>query len=170
MAHVWFDQLASLEKKGVSMAELKQDLGGSTLIGEYIGSQDHQHLVKYSRVTLIFYAVVQNDSSQDCWPCDQSWALFDKYGFDKVIIQSLGRFTDFSMMCDVLCQTFKDVAKSEIAQEEEGNVLYFVKRPKTGKSEVLSLCKLKTLEYRLFRKMREKLRNYHSRSDHPEDA
>lgn len=61
---------------------------------------------------------------------------------------------------------FKDVAKSEIAEEEEGNVLYFVKRPADGaegSSEVISLCKLKTLEYRLFRKMREKLRNFYTR-------
>jgi hypothetical protein len=61
-------------------------------------------------------------------------------------------------MCDTLCKTFKDVAKSEIAKDEEGNVLYFIARWK-GKSRVLSLAKLKTLEYRLFRKMREKLRN-----------
>ena len=77
-------------------------------------------------------------------------------------------------MCDSLCRVFKDVAKSEIAQEEEGNVLYFVKRPVSAKaasdgsqSEVLSLCKLKTLEYRLFRKMREKLRNFYAMR--PED-
>ena len=30
------------------------------------------------------------------------------------------------------------------------------------KDQVISLSKLKTLEYRLFRKMREKLRNYHA--------
>ena len=66
-------------------------------------------------------------------------------------------------MCDSLCKVFKDVAKSEIAEEEEGNVLYFLTRPKTGEPQVLSLCKLKTLEYRLFRKMREKLRNYHAK-------
>lgn len=29
-----------------------------------------------------------------------------------------------------------------------------------NQDEILSLSKLKTLEYRLFRKMREKLRNY----------
>ena len=45
-------------------------------------------------------------------------------------------------------------------------MLYFIKRPAEGTegpTEVLSLCKLKTLEYRLFRKMREKLRNYYGR-------
>jgi len=122
--------------------------------------------VKYSRVTIIFYAVVYNMSSDDCLPCDQAWTLFDKWGLDKVAIQTLGTFSDFSTLCDSLCRVFKDVAKSEIAQEEEGNVLYFIKRPAAQSSEpavVLSLCKLKTLEYRLFRKMREKLRNFYSR-------
>jgi len=42
-------------------------------------------------------------------------------------------------------------------------VLYFVKKDsKNQTTKVLSLAKLKTLEYRLFRKMREKLRNYYT--------
>lgn len=77
-------------------------------------------------------------------------------------IRSLGHFDDYDKMCDVLCSTFKEVARSEIATDEEGNVLYFIKRDKQGKHDsILSLCKLKTLEYRLFRKMREKLRNFY---------
>jgi hypothetical protein len=69
-------------------------------------------------------------------------------------------------MCDDLCTVFKEVAKSEIAQDEEGNVLYFVEKDKNGASKVLSLSKLKTLEYRLFRKMREKLRNFFNLKDY----
>ena len=106
-------------------------------------------------------------SSQDCIPCDKAWELFDKWGLDKVAIQTLGIYDNYDEFCDNLCRVFKDVAKSEIAQEEEGNVLYFVKRSgekENETSEVLSLCKLKTLEYRLFRKMREKLRNFYQRT------
>ena len=76
---------------------------------------------------------------------------------DKVQIQSIGTYTDYDTMCDALCTVFNAVAKSEIAQDEEGNVLYFVDKTT---DKVLSLAKLKTLEYRLFRKMREKLRNF----------
>jgi hypothetical protein len=118
-------------------------------------------------VTIIFYAVVENLSMNDCIPCDEAWALFDKWSLDKVAIQTLGEFSDYGALNDALCRVFKDVAKSEIAQEEEGNVLYLIKRPNPSatdmKPEVLSLCKLKTLEYRLFRKMREKLRNFYKR-------
>ena len=109
-------------------------------------------------------------STQDCWPCDKAWKLFDKWGLDKVAIKTLGMYDDYDTMCDNLCRVFKDVAKSEIAQEEEGNVLYFIKRPANEEdeesSQILSLCKLKTLEYRLFRKMREKLRNFYARKEH----
>lgn len=142
---------------------------GHTLVGEYIGNQDYQHLVKYSRVTLIFYAIVDNNSSSSCWPCTAAWSFFQKYKLDRVHIQSLGEFTDFSLLCDQLEKTFKDVAKSSIADDEEGNVLYFVQLDKDAtpedftKQNVLSLAKLKTLEYRVFRKMREKLRGFYAR-------
>lgn len=47
-------------------------------------------------------------------------------------------------------------------------MLYLLQRSANGKTDrVLSLCKLKTLEYRLFRKMREKLRNTLSKNDSP---
>ena len=55
---------------------------------------------------------------------------------------------------------FKQVAEASIHSEEEGSVLYFVGDYGGNHEEVLSLAKLKTLEYRVFRKMREKLRNF----------
>ena len=40
---MWFDKVAQIEKeKGVAgLEELKADLDGKTLVGEYIGSQEH---------------------------------------------------------------------------------------------------------------------------------
>ena len=59
MAYVWFDKLEELEKnKAGTVDALKKEMQGNTLIGEYVGSQEHQHLVKYSRVSIIFYAIV----------------------------------------------------------------------------------------------------------------
>ena len=63
---------------------------------------------------------------------------------------------------------FRNVAKSKIVDEEEGSVLYLVKRNKGGihsEDRVLSLAKLKTIEYRIFRKIREKLRRYYKFED-----
>lgn len=72
-------------------------------------------------------------------------------------------YSSYESLCDKLYEVFRDVAKSKIVEDEEGAVLYLIKRDKSGDSSydrVLSLIKLKTLEYRAFRKMREKLRNY----------
>ena len=56
------------------------------------------------------------------------------------------------------------MSKCTIAEEEEGCVFYFIKRDQSAnnnsKDQVVSMTKLKTLEYRLFRKIREKLRNF----------
>ena len=43
MAHVWFNKLEEIKKKGGKEAvnDLKKDLTGNTLIGEYVGSQEH---------------------------------------------------------------------------------------------------------------------------------
>jgi len=68
------------------------------------------------------------------------------------------------MLCNGLFKIFRDVAKSKIIEEEEGSVIYMVKRDKSGdssKDKVISLAKLKTIEYRVFRKIREKLRGYY---------
>ena len=79
-------------------------------------------------------------------------------------IDSLGLYNDYDHICDDLQQEFERVSSQPISREEEGSVLYFVLRHAEGQDhdEVLSLGKLKTLEYRLFRKMREKLRSYAS--------
>jgi len=87
MAHVWFDKLEEYKAKDpLIVDELRKELSGNTLIGEYIGSDEHQHLVKYSRTTIIFYAIVDNSSEEECWPCEQAWAFFKKYNMDMVHI------------------------------------------------------------------------------------
>jgi len=76
-------------------------------------------------------------------------------------------------LCDGLLKAFRDVAKGTINDEEEGSVVYLTKRDKTGDSsvdEVLSLAKLKTIEYRIFRKMREKLRGFFNKKSSSDDS
>jgi hypothetical protein len=118
--------------------------------------------VKYPEETIIFYAVVHNQSSKICLLPEFSYKLFKKYNFNAVTIESTGVYSDYDKLCDDLAREYTAVAKQSIQQGEEGSVLYLVIRDKheKGFDEVLSLTKLKTLEYRLFRKMREKLRNY----------
>ena len=75
-------------------------------------------------------------------------------------------YTDYDHLCDDLQSEFERVSGLSIKEEEEGSVIYFVLRHREDSKmdQVLSLAKLKTLEYRLFRKMREKLRDFASYS------
>ena len=121
-------------------------------------------MVKYDYETIVFYAIVDNHSKHICWPTEKALDIFNKYQLNCVQIKSLGLFSDYKSLCNGLTQIFNDVASSKLVEEEEGSVLYLIKRHKSGdhsKDKVLSLCKVKTLEYRAFRKMREKLRGYY---------
>ena len=83
-----------------------------------------------------------------------------KHNLDKVIHTVEGTYNDYDSLCDRLFELYKVVAESSIHSEEEGSVLYFIANYQNDREKVLSLCKLKTLEYRVFRKLREKLRNF----------
>lgn len=76
-------------------------------------------------------------------------------------METVGVYGDYDEFCDAMVKEFYEISKRTISEEEEGAVFYFIKRdPYNSKDEVISLTKLKTLEYRLFRKIREKLRNF----------
>lgn len=75
-----------------------------TFVGEYIGNPKFQHLIKYSKQTIIFYSVVENKSStpEICWLPNQAIDLFNKYGLDSVPIDSKGKFSTFDDLCECL--------------------------------------------------------------------
>lgn len=95
-----------------------------------------------------------------CLTPEKTYSVFTKYGLDVVPHMTLGVYDDFGDLCKDLEDEFEHVQSQNISNEEEGAVLYLILRynSEAMPDVVISLCKLKTLEYRLFRKMREKLR------------
>lgn len=126
MAECWFEKLGALKKKELEI--IKQDFAGRTYVGEYIGNPACQHLVKYPRVTIVFYAVVENRSRKICMLPEDSMALFKKHKLDVVGINSMGLYNDYDHMCDDLQTEFERVSGLSIREEEEGMVLYFIVR------------------------------------------
>jgi hypothetical protein len=82
-----------------------------------------------------------------------------KFGLETVSCTKIGRFNNYTKLCYELETLYKYVAEASIVEEEEGSVLYFVQRDEKNHSndQVINLAKLKTLEYRVYRKLREKL-------------
>lgn len=165
IANCWFKIISGLGKRNKSLAKLQEALSGITLVGEYVGHSDNQHLVRYSRESIIFYAAVDNNNkSQNCLLPEEAYKIFNEFGLDCVPAETVGMFDNIDSLSDALNHEFKIVSQGSIKSEEEGAVIYMVSRGIQNES-VLSLCKYKTLEYRLFRKLREKLRNFWSKND-----
>jgi len=148
---------------GAHKAEsLKKDLVGKTMVGEFVGNPGYEHVVKYDKETIFFFALVENNSAHICYPSRQAHSFFHRHGLQQIPGTVLGTFKSYEKMCEALEKEYVLTSESSIEEEEEGSVLYFLKFDHSDPSqeEVLSICKVKTLEYRLFKKMRDMLRRY----------
>lgn len=154
----WLATLASLTEDKVKLIE--EVAKENTLVGEYCGHTKMQHLVKYDKESIIFYAVVPKDCSVPCWPMKRTYRFFDDSGLEKVTMDVVEGVKTIGELADAVSVMNAKVAGSSVAEEGEGSVLYIERcNPATGEGEVLSLCKLKTMEYRFLRKAREKLKS-----------
>lgn len=187
IAEEWFNYIDRTEVGTIQA--LKAVLDGHTLVGEYVGHNDYQHLVKYDRKTVVFYALVDNNSKVTCVSPILGYAMMQKFGLDCVKVDNFGTYRRIDELYAALDELFTRVAQQSIEDGEEGSVLYFVRsdpevhplvleaeaayfsgRPievpyeelkfACSNSQVLTLAKLKTLEYRVWRKLREKLKNF----------
>lgn len=165
IAKTWLDFLET--KTPNEIKELKEILAEHTFVGEYCGNMDLQHIVKYERICLIFFSIVNKYSSDPCLPLEKSYGIFDKYGLDRVECKSYHGFTNMNLIVKKLRELYNEVGSSTVEKDGEGNVIYFMacnpsikKETAIDKKErMITLCKLKTLEYAFFRKIREKAKN-----------
>eukprot|EP00743_Colponemidia_sp_Colp-15_P003376 GILK01003650.1.p1 GENE.GILK01003650.1~~GILK01003650.1.p1 ORF type:complete len:1015 (+),score=171.34 GILK01003650.1:418-3045(+) len=159
IAETWFEFLAT--RSAAQIEELKQILSSNTFVGELVGAAGHQHLVVYDHQHLIFYAVVPLDMTTPCVPPPAAIDIFDRLGITRVTSSLLGTVSNRAEFVDLLSRTSAEIASASIEQEEEGVVVYFVQAAEPDlPTQTLLLGKLKTLEYRLYRKLREKLSSY----------
>lgn len=165
IAETWFKYVDKIKEDGM-LEDLKKELDSRTFVGEYCGNQLYQHLVKYNEIEILFVAAVDNESTVTCIPPEEAQSIFDKYKLPHVKYVKYDQFKDWKSFNNGLKKIFTDVAISDIETEEEGSVLYFVKKDVNGTQETLSLSKLKTMEYRVYRKLREKLRSLIGSSKH----
>lgn len=163
----WFEILEGQSKERVN--QLKEYLNDYTFIGEYIGNQYYQHLVRYTQHTILFYSIIsKEDLEKICVPIEKAIEVFCSFGLNMVSIESIGIFKDWTDLSRSLESLYRRISESSIVDEEEGSVIYLSScksmresvEDKEEEEEVLSLCKLKTLEYRVYRKLREKLTNH----------
>ena len=162
----WFDILDNFSNDEIN--KIKDYLDGKTFVGEYVGNQYHQHLIRYMKHTILFFGIVINDSCDSSIPILQAFEKFKEFKLDVVPYEYIGIADSFDELCVKLRNLYVKIAESSIIDEEEGSVVYlsrtYASQFNSDKSyreedKILSLFKLKTWEYRVYRKLREKIKN-----------
>ena len=79
---------------------------------------------------------------------EESSAIFSKYNLRCVKTVSRGKFNSMEELKKCLLEIYIEVGSNSIGDAEEGSVIYLVNR--SGNDKVLSLGKMKTMEYRIY--------------------
>ena len=153
IALCWFDILEKKTEDEINLIKKKMD--NFTFCGEYCGNQFHEHLIRHINHTIYFYSIVENNSKEVCLPIEETFNIFNELKLDFVRMKFIGTFDNKNNLFDGIHSLYKSIAEKPIQIEEEGDVIYFVDENK----KIINLCKIKTLEYKIYRKLREKIKN-----------
>ena len=144
-----------------NLDKIKQLFSRYTAVGEYCGHPSLQHLVRYSAETIYFYALVdKNGDKEVCMPPREALNRIKEVGLPAVKIdQEVSDIKSVKQLGEVIAKLGQQVAIDNIAKSGEGGVLYLQKEGAACTAPVVTgLGKLKTMEYRILRKLREKLK------------
>jgi len=156
-AETWFNLLEERIIKKNLLEQFISELGDYTLIGESVGDKKREHILVYQKRDIIFYGIVNNKKllSEKCLPLCQSFDLFKKYNLSFTEIQPSEKYTSLNDLFTYINTQFDVIFDKSLEESGEGNVVYFSCEI-DGKESIQNLGKLKTFEYRFFRKIREK--------------
>jgi hypothetical protein len=167
IAHTWFSMIKAVKDLDL----LKQLLAEHTAVGEYCGNVNLQHMVKYDKEIIFFYALVRKDAADLCVPVERAFLQMQTADLPTVSYSKQATCTSVEELSKKLHELFLKTARASMESSGEGSVLYMVQKNKDSHQQTtVALAKLKTLEYRLYRKLREKMKNMMQRKWSAEDT
>ena len=137
--------------------EFKNELGNHTLIGESVGDRKREHILVYNERDIIFYGIVNNQKllKQKCLSLSNSFNLFKKYNLSFTEYYKSNEYDNLDELFKYLNEQYDVIFDKSLQESGEGNVVYLSCNI-NGSESVKGLAKLKTFEYRFYRKVREK--------------
>ena len=156
-AETWFNLLQERIIDKNLLEQFIKELGDYTLIGESVGDKKREHILVYKNRDIIFYGIVNNKKllSEHCLPLSKSFDLFKKYNLTYTEIQPSEKYDSLIDLFSYINTQFDVIFDKSLQESGEGNVVYFSCEV-NGIESIKNLGKLKTFEYRFFRKIREK--------------
>ena len=156
-AETWFNILQERIIDKNLLEQFIKELGDYTLIGESVGDKKREHILVYKNRDIIFYGIVNNKKllSENCMPLSKSFDLFKKYNLTYTEIQPSEKYDSLTDLFSFINTQYDVIFDKSLRESGEGNVVYFSCEI-NGIESIQNLGKLKTFEYRFFRKIREK--------------
>ena len=100
--------------------ELKYDMKGITLIGEYVGIK---YLLKYPFEGLIFNSVVSHNDSNISMNNNNAFNLFAKYNLMTAPIEKIGdNIKSLDDFLNIINKVYENISEGKMSYEEEGSV------------------------------------------------
>ena len=160
IAKVWLGTLKTLKPDTVE--DLKRFLTSHTLVGEWRGSKIHQQCVQYPKEEIVFYSVVEKRSPAICLPFRHGYNIVSKkYGLSFVQFKEIGKIIEKKNFFKKISKISQKVASKSVLEGGEGCVLYFESHCEGDDSRsVLGMAKVKTMEYKFWFKLRQKLNTF----------
>jgi len=155
----WFKILETMKEKNL-YSEFIEIVDGFTLVGEHL-DLELQHIKLYPENDIHFYSIVDNYSDKICETVEYTKNLFNKFGLKLVNVNYVDTVDNLQDFYHKLEEVYLYVLRASVELEGEGNVVYISMLEEDKHEEVISLAKLKTFEYRVLRKLREKLKTYY---------
>ena len=156
-AETWLNLLKERIVDKNLLDQFISELGDYTLIGESVGDKKREHILVYNQRDIIFYSIINNKKllSEKCLPLSKSFELFKKYNLTFTPIQPSEKYDTLNNLFSFINTQYDVIFDKSLQESGEGNVVYFSSEI-NGNERVENLGKLKTFEYRFFRKIREK--------------
>ena len=156
-AETWLNLLKERIVDKNLLDQFISELGDYTLIGESVGDKKREHILVYNQRDIIFYSIINNKKllSEKCLPLSKSFELFKKYNLTFTPIQPSEKYDTLNDLFSFINTQYDIIFDKSLQESGEGNVVYFSSEI-NGNERVENLGKLKTFEYRFFRKIREK--------------
>lgn len=112
IANSWFDLVEAMTPEVLALTQTR--LADHTLVGEYTGNPECQHLVRYDKIQLIFYSVVSNNGSLDALPFKEGVQIINELGLTLVGYKEYPGVSSVDALCDQMRQLISDVETASL--------------------------------------------------------
>lgn len=152
IGQLWFETISELTSD--ELESLKKDLNGFTLVGEYIGSYDHQQIIKYKKEEIKFFACVDHAKMDPCEPPEEAFDFLDYYHLPCWEYKKREGIDSIETLKEILFSLLKEIKSKTVEESHEGEVIYF-----QDGNKVVSIAKIRSLEFSIFSKLRDKIKS-----------